>query len=231
MKPYYECDHGILYHGDCLEIMPELPKVDLVLTDPPYGMIYQSSWRIDKFNKIENDSDLLWIPEFLKFSFEVLKENTHIYLFCNDYNMSELIIEGEKVGFKRKRSLVWVKNNHTSGDLEGDYANKTEFVVFFHKGRKLLNGKREENVLSFKRKSCDIHPTQKPIDLMGYFINKSSDKGQTILDPFAGSGTTALACINTGRRFILIEKEKEYCDIIVKRLEQHLSQKTLLDFI
>ena len=74
------------------------------------------------------------------------------------------------------------------------------------------------------------HPTEKQSSLLEKYIKISSSKNQTILDPFAGSGTTAIACINTNRKFILIEKELEYCKIIAKRIEQHLSQATLFDF-
>ena len=209
-----------ILQGDCLEIMKSFPdkSVDLVLTDPPYGTNYQSSWRTDKYDKIEGDLDILWFPEFASQAFRVLKDDTHIYVFCNDYFISDFRQSLEVAGFQIKRTLVWVKNNHTSGDLEGDYGNKTEFVLFAHKGRKPLNGKRDTNVLEFSRVATDIHPTQKPVDMFEYLVGKSSNESDLILDPFAGSGTTGVACKNLKRNYILIEKEPKYVEIIKERL-------------
>jgi len=210
-------------HGDCLEVMKGIPdnSIDCIITDPPYGMNYQSSWRTatPKFNKIENDMDIDWFPEFIKECYRVLKNNTHIYIFCNDYNISKFRDLQEQAGFKNKRTLVWVKNNHTSGDLLGDYANKTEFINYAQKGRRLLNGGRDTNVLEFKRVARLDHPTQKPVDLNEYLIKKSTNENDTILDPFAGSGTTGVACKNLNRNYILIEKDEQYIEIIKDRLK------------
>ena len=207
---------------NCLVAMKDIPdkSVDCIITDPPYGMKYQSAWRIatPQFKKIENDNNIDWFPEFIKECYRVLKDNSHIYIFCNDYNISKFRDLQEQAGFKNKRTLVWVKNNHTSGDLLGDYANKTEFINYAQKGRKLLNGGRNTNVLEFSRVSKLEHPTQKPVDLNEFLIKKSTNENDIILDPFAGSGTTGVACKNLNRNYILIEKEPEYIDIINKRL-------------
>lgn len=208
--------------GDCLEVMKDIPdkSIGCIITDPPYGMNYQSSWRTatKQFAKITNDTNIDWFPEFIKECYRVLKDNSHIYIFCNDYNISKFRDLQEQAGFKNKRTLVWVKNNHTSGDLLGDYANKTEFINYAQKGRRLLNGGRDTNVLNFSRVSKLEHPTQKPVDLNEYLIKKSTNENDLILDPFAGSGTTGIAARNLNRNFILIEKEQEYIDIINKRL-------------
>lgn len=209
-----------LIHGDCLKELKNIPdaSVDLLLTDPPYGMSYQSSWRTDKFNKIAGDDDVSWFPEFAAECFRVLKDNTHAYIFCNDYAISDFRRHLEQAGFKLKRTLVWVKNNHTSGDLYGDYGNKTEFVLFAHKGRRTLNGKRDTNVLLFDRVASTVHPTQKPPLLCEYLIAKSTQPGELVLDPFLGSGTTAIAAKSTGRNFIGIEREAEYVEIARARI-------------
>ncbi len=208
--------------GDCLVEMTKIPDkyVDLILTDPPYGMSYQSARRTatPQYEKIEGDADLKWLKPFLKEAYRVLKDNTHIYLFCNDYAISEFKKEMEDVGFTVKRTMVWVKNNHTSGDLEGDYGNKTEFILFAHKGRRLLNGKRDTNVLQAKREATDYHPTQKPIDLMEYLIEKSSNKDEVVLDPFMGAGSTCIASKRLNRAYIGIELNKEYHKIAQERL-------------
>lgn len=210
-----------IIQGDCLEVMKTMAdkSFDLVLTDPPYGMAYQSSWRTEKYERIANDEDVAWFPDFAKEVYRVLKDDSHVYIFCNDYAVSDFRRELEKVGFTPKRTLVWVKNNHTSGDLEGDYANKTEFVVYAQKGRRLLNGKRETNVLNFDRVASEIHPTQKPVNLCEFLISKSTNAGDWVLDPFAGSGTTIIAAKNTGRNAIGIEIEPQYHAISLSRLD------------
>lgn len=208
--------------GDCLEVMKGIPdkSIDLVLTDPPYGMDYVSSRRKHKFEKIALDNNVDWFEEFIVQAYRVLKDDRHVYIFCNDYAISDFRTLMDKVGFTPKRTLVWVKNNHTSGDLEGDYGNKTEFLLYAQKGRRELLGKRDTNVLNFGRVSTLTHPTEKPVDLCRYLINKSSDKGQTILDPFNGSGTTCRAAIDLQRNFIGIEISPGYCKLAEDRLKQ-----------
>jgi site-specific DNA-methyltransferase (adenine-specific) len=210
-----------LFNGDCLEVMTEIPNesVDLLLTDPPYGMNYRSSRRTDKHKKIELDTSIDWFPKFIKEIFRVMKNNSHIYIFCNDYAISHFRDDIENIGFKNKRTLVWVKNNHTSGDLYGDYGNKTEFILYAHKGRRLLNGKRDTNVLNFNRVNTNLHPTAKPVNLCAYLINKSSVRNDLVVDCFMGSGTTGVACKQLGRRFIGIELDKHYCEIAQERIK------------
>lgn len=211
-----------IIQGDCLVEMAKMANasVDLICSDPPYGMSYQSSWRTatPQFDKIQNDTSLEWLAPFLKEAFRVLKNDTHIYLFCNDYAVSDFRREMEAVGFIPKRTLVWVKNNHTSGDLEGDYGNKTEFILYAQKGRRFLNGNRDTNVIEESREACDFHPTQKPVNLMMYLIEKSSKEGEIVLDPFMGSGTTLIAAKHLNRQATGIEISPEYCQIARDRL-------------
>lgn len=203
-----------ILQGDCLEVMKSLAdeSVDLVLTDPPYGMDYQSSWRTatKQFEKIQGDIDTAWFVPFAQEIYRVLKNDRHAYIFCNDYAISTFRDELEKIGFTNKRTLVWVKNNHTSGDLEGDYGNKTEFILYVQKGRRLLNGRRETNVLEYDRVACDLHPTQKPVDLCEFLIDKSTQEGETVLDPFCGSGSVLEASKGLKRGYIGVELNPVY---------------------
>lgn len=211
-----------IIQGDCLDVLKTFPDkcVDLVLSDPPYGISYQSARRTAtaQFEKIQNDASLEWVSPFLREAYRIMKDNTHIYLFCNDYAISDFRREVESIGFTPKRTLVWVKNNHTSGDLEGDYGNKTEFILYAQKGRRELNGKRETNVLTCSRVARMSHPTEKPTDLCTFLIRKSTSYGQVVLDPFLGSGTTAVAAKMEGRDFIGIEISEKYCDIARRRV-------------
>ncbi|MBP7118497.1 site-specific DNA-methyltransferase [Candidatus Woesebacteria bacterium] len=219
-------EYGInkVINADCLEGMKLIhdKSIDLVLTDPPYGMGYQSSRRIDKFDKIKEDDNLDWVELFCEQSYRVLKEDSHIYVFCNEYSIADLRVNLKYFGFTLKRMLVWVKNNHTSGDLQGDYGNMTEYVLFAHKGRRLLNGKRDTNVFNNPRVENLKHPTEKPTKLISNLMQKSSNKGELVLDPFMGSWTTARACKDLGRDFIGFELSEKYCQIGEERLRQEV---------
>jgi len=199
-----------IIRGDCREILPRLPdeSVDLLLTDPPYGMRYRAK---AGSRPIVGDDDLSWFGPVIRECYRVLRPNTHAYLFCNEYGLATFREEMAAAGFKVKRLLVWVKDQHTAGDLAGDYANRTEYLLFGHKGRRLLNGHRDANVLFFKRAGRRRdHPTEKPEDMLRYLIQKSSAPGELVLDPFAGSGTTCRAAKDLGRRFIGIEIDPAY---------------------
>lgn len=116
------------------------------------------------------------------------------------------------IGFHIKKLLYWQKPNHTVGDLKGDYGERMEPILFMHKGVRKLYGKRRSNTLVYDRTPAHLihHPTQKPIDLLEVFIQKSSDPGDLILDPFAGMCTTGQAAEELGRHSIMIEIEEEY---------------------
>ena len=212
-----------LMQGDCLERMKDIPdgSVDMVLTDPPYGMDYQSNRRTatEKFNKIAQDEGLGWLDDFCIQMYRVMKPNTAAYVFCSWHNV-DVFKQALQKNFKVKNLLVWVKNNHGSGDLKGAYAPKHEFIFFIHKGRCLLRDGRRPDILEYAKVSGAkmVHPTEKPIDLLERLIFDASDVGAQILDPFMGSGTTGVACANTGRRFIGIELDEGYFNIAKDRI-------------
>ena len=208
-----------LLHGDCLELMKDIPdeSIDMILTDPPYGMNYQSGYRKVTHDKIHGDSGLDWLDDFVNEIYRVSKPNTAHYVFCSFHHIDKFKQAIEKK-FKVKNILTWVKNNTSMGDLKGDFAPKTEFIILFHKGRRLINGTRDPNVLEFKRTQNKLHPTQKPVDMAEYMIEKFSDEGDVILDPFMGSGTTGVACINTNRNFIGMELDAGYFEVAKDRV-------------
>lgn len=204
--------------GDCREILPQLSpeSVDLLLTDPPYGMRYRAK---AGSRPIVGDGDLSWFRPFIREAYRVLKPNTHAYVFCNEYGLATFRAEMAAAGFKVKRLLVWVKDQHGPGDTKGDYANRTEYLLFGHKGRRHLNGHRDANVLFFKRAGRKRdHPTEKPEDMLRYLIAKSSAPGEVVLDPFAGSGTTCRAAKDLGRRYLGIEIDHRYREIAQRRM-------------
>ena len=214
-----------LYQGDCLEIMGGIKdkSVDLIVTDPPYLMDYQSNRRKkeDRFNKIKNDKgNYMLIQDYLEECHRIMKDNTAIYCFCSWHNIDFFKNEFEK-HFELKNILVWNKNNHGTGDLKGSYAPKHEFILFGHKGRTLLREKRIADVIDCPKISSNklTHPTEKPQDLLEIFIRQSSDVGSIIFDGFMGTGSCGIAAKKLNRNFIGIELDEKYFNIAKDRLE------------
>ena len=214
-----------LYQGDCLEVMSGIKdkSVDLIVTDPPYLMDYQSNRRKkeDRFDKIKNDKgNYMLIQDYLEECHRIMKDNTAIYCFCSWHNIDFFKNEFEK-HFKLKNILVWNKNNHGTGDLKGSYAPKHEFILFGHKGRTLLREKRIADVIDCPKISSNklTHPTEKPQDLLEIFIKQSSDVGSIIFDGFMGTGSCGIAAKKLNRNFIGIELDEKYFNIAKNRLE------------
>ena len=191
--------------------------IDLVVTDPPYGMSFKSNFRKVKHKAIQNDNDLDWLPDWVTELKRVCKEDAHLYIFCSWHNID---VFKKEVGkhFNVKNILIWEKNNTGMGDLEGDYAPKYEMILFCSNGKKKLNGGRDANILKAKRTQNENHPTEKPINLISYLIEKSSEKGDLVLDTFGGSCGTAIASRQKERNCICIEIEEDYCRVAKERL-------------
>jgi len=207
LKPYYEDPNFTIYNCDCREILPELPKVDLVLTDPPYGMNFQSNFRIEKHEKIRNDDSL---P--IELISDIYLKPTHAaYIFCRWDNLWEMPTP--------KSCLVWVKNNWSMGDLNHEHGRQYEMICFYPNYKHKFI-KRIPDVLIENRTGNELHPTQKPVGLFKQLIE--CNEGVTILDPFMGSGTTLRAAKDPNRKAIGIEIEEKYCEIAVNRLKQQV---------
>ena len=199
--------------GDNKDFLPQLPEnfVDLVLTDPPYKN-YQSNRPIvnPKQKRIEQDD--FDLPFFVRETFRILKPGGHFYCFCDHSTFSDIKSEVETV-YTYKNCLVWIKNNHGSGDLRGNWAPKHEFIIFAVKGKgRPLNPPRPINVLEYSKVPNEkfSHGTVKPVDLLKHIIEVSSQPGDLVLDPYAGVMSTAVACKETGRHYLMIEKDKDF---------------------
>lgn len=217
-----------LWHGDCLELMKCISEnsVDLIVTDPPYGMNFQSHRRKEIYDKIANDVNLDWISDFYNQCFRVMKDNTAIYSFCSWHKIDDFKSEFEK-HFTLKNILIWVKNNHGSGDLKASYSPKYEFILYGNKGRRCFEDKRYEDVLNFNKTRNIYHPTEKPTDLIEFLIKNSSRQGDVVLYQFMGSGTTGVACVNTNRKFIGIELDYKYYEVACNRVNEAINNKQL----
>lgn len=213
-----------LYNADSREVLPLIAAVDLVVTDPPYGIAYVTAFRhvSDAPAMLQND-DVAPIDTVAPMM-RALKDTGAIYL-CTRYDVSEpwrMAIAA--AGGTLKTAIVWDKTNHTAGDLEGDYGAQTELILFAHKGRHKLRDGRDVNLWRIPRPTFGSHPTPKPVDLMGRAIRNSSDRGQTVLDPYMGEGPTGVACVKLGRKFIGIEIEPKYFDTACRRIEAAYAQ-------
>lgn len=214
-----------IINGDCFEIIKTLDNdiVDLVLTDPPFGMNFQSNHRKVKHVKIANDDNLDWLPEWSKELRRITKDEAHLYIFCSWHKVDVFKQELGKY-FNVKNILIWEKNNTGMGDLEGDYAPKYEMILFCSNGKKKLKVRRDSNIIKAKKTGNNHHPTEKPVNLMEYFIEKSSEKGDLVFDSFAGGGSTVIAAKRLDRSYLGIELNEGYYKVINDRLEKEASQ-------
>lgn len=157
-----------------------------------------------------------WLPEV----YRVLKDDSHCYIMINARNLKNLQIEAEKVGFKYQQILIWNKGNATPNRW---YMQGYEMILMLRKGKAVpIKNLGEKNIISVPniKSGTKTHPTEKPIELMKIFIENSSNENDTILDPFMGSGSTGVACINTNRNFIGIELDEKYFNIAKERIEK-----------
>lgn len=195
--------------GDSFEILKTFPNksIDLIVCDPPYGMDFQSNHRFEKHDKIANDKEFpLWIfDEF----FRIAKRG--VYVFCRWDNIGSVP--------PPKSVLAWVKNNWSMGDLLHEHGRQWEACLFYPQEEHQFIT-RIPDVIHANRTGNSLHPTEKPVELMKIIID--ANVGDTVLDPFAGSGSTLLACKQLGRKYIGIELSQKYCDIANERLAQDL---------
>jgi site-specific DNA-methyltransferase (adenine-specific) len=222
-----------IYQRDCIEGMRLLPdnSIDLAVTDPPYkltsggcrgglNIVFNQTSKDEKesgkFFEIPRFND--WMPEV----FRVLKDGSHFYCMSNDKNLTQIIEAAENAGFKQLNILVWDKGMHTP---LGYYMKNVEFIVLFRKGRaKKINNMGSKALITIKGvRGNKVHPSEKPIDLFKHLIENSSLADEIVIDPFMGSGTTAISTVTTGRKFVGFEYEPKYVEIANKRLDNEVT--------
>lgn len=194
-----------IIQGDCLDILKTFAdkSFDLVITDPPYGMSFQSNHRLTKHQAIVGDD---------KFPTEVIFELQRIakravYVFCRWDNLKDVP--------PPKSVLAWVKNNWSMGDLLHEHGRQWEAMCFYpQESHEFI--KRIPDVIYADRTGNNLHPTEKPVDLIEQII--AANMGESILDPFMGSGTTLIAAKNLNRNAVGIEIDEGYCRIARQRL-------------
>ena len=220
-------DRYKLYQGDCLEVMDELikddVKVDMILTDPPYGIDLTPQRENGKFKntKVINDNNLWWLPKFVN-QIYALTKNTAI-IFCAWQNIDKFKIELEKK-FIIKNILVWNKDWFGMGN---NYRPNYELILLCCKTNITTKSKNKSNILTYRRIPPQKlkHSCEKPVGLLEDLIYELTDENDIVLDSFMGSGSTGVACLNTNRRFIGIELDENYFNIACDRLENPMYEQ------
>lgn len=208
---------------DCLEGLKALPdkSVDLIVTDPPYGINYASARKKDKSRRLGGIlNDQSPFLTFIKPSLEKLKPTGAMFIFTRGDVQQAFIDEVTNNGGLVKNVLIWDKGAHSMGDLKASYGSKYESILFVPGSEFRFPGKRPQDIIAVPKVPASklVHPNEKPVALIEKLIIDASYKGATVLDPFIGSGTTAIACIRAGRNFIGFELDEMYHAIAQQRI-------------
>jgi site-specific DNA-methyltransferase (adenine-specific) len=229
--------------GDCLQELPKIESnsIDLIITDPPYLISRDSNFKqisdstskemVTKYNisidfgdwdKVELDFNYLF-----KEWFRILKKGGTLIVFYDIWKSNEIKESANMVGFKQPRVCAWTKTNPVPINSKTNYlSNATEYFFTFVKGGKpTFNSEYDNGFYKFPichGKERFQHPTQKPLSLISQLIEKHSNSGDLILDNFAGTGTVGEACVKLDRKYILIEKEEIYFNMIENRLNKSI---------
>lgn len=232
-----------LYLGDAMEILPHLAGVaDCLVVDPPYlltsgggSSIMSGSFSKENYN---NNGAIVtcnihW-KDFMKPMHDALKERAHAYIMTNNLHIEAMLREARIAGFDSHNFLVWYKKTKTQNRW---YMKSCEFTGFFYKGKaRNINDCSSEQLIELYHSDVSkkftrnkkSHATEKPVALMEHYIRNSSQPGEIILDPFMGVGSTGVAAVQTGRRFIGIEIEQEWFDAACKRIEAAYHRPSLI---
>ena len=215
-----------LYLADAFDIMPTLGEVDSIITDPPYDARTHANARSLRGRRVVStiDFDSFTEERFIEFCRNaVTQAKRWVVMSCAWRHAAEL----ERAGVPLVRFGIWHKPNGApqfTGDRPG--VGWEAIAILHREGKKHWNGGGHHAVWV-----CNIeqgeHPTQKPLKLLLDWVAKFTDEGETVLDPFMGSGTTGVACIKLGRKFIGIEKRADYFKLACRRIEAAHAQRDL----
>ena len=219
-----------LFHGDCFEVMKRIPdgSIDLILTDPPYNIARKNNFHtmgrsgIDFGEWDKGFDQLAWLECIPR----LLHKDGSVVIFNDWKNIGEIAKRLESLGMTIKDMLRWEKTNPMPRNRDRRYITDFECAIWMvKKGAKWqfhrLNNAYQRPAFKYPvvAGASKVHPTQKPVELMEEIIKIHSAPGNLVLDPFSGSGSTGVACVNTGRNFIGIELDDEYYSVACKRIE------------
>ena len=204
-----------ILHGDCIEVMQHMPSnsVDFILTDPPYLVNYR-----DRSGRtIQNDVDETWLKPAMAEAHRVLKQNRVAVMFYGWTKVDAFFEAWRSAGFKPIGHIVFRKT----------YSSKSRFLRYQHeqafllaKGRPPLPKQPLGDVMDMPYSGNKLHPTQKPVPALAQLIRSFSLPGESVLDPFAGSGSTCAASLLTGRKYIGVEMDHVYYHQAIERLQR-----------
>ena len=241
MKPYYQDNKsGItIYHADCLEVMRTLPEnsAHAVITDPPFeaeAHINQKRLGKDGFNNNPldfakvTDEQRSWLPSWARKNC-----GGWMLVFCQAESLHIWRDEFDRSGCIYKRAMVWIKPDgmpQWSGDRPG-MGYETIAAAWCSGGHSRWNGGGRTGVFAHNKRGTSTreHQTQKPDALMNDLIKLFTDPGTLVFDPFMGSGTTGVACLRLGRRFVGIEISEKYFDVACRRIEKEYRRGDFID--
>jgi site-specific DNA-methyltransferase (adenine-specific) len=213
-----------IIHADCFNIFKTMndDSVDLTITDIPYNQINTKSngrdryaGQLRKLDKGIADSSEVNITLLIR---ELVRVTTNsIYIFC-EYEQVSDIVRLFRMNELSVRVLVWEKTNPSPLNCSKNWVSGVEMCVYGRFPKATFNGHYRNTVLKYPTKRSKLHPTEKPQSLLIDLIKTSSNEGDLVLDCCAGSGSTGLASVSLNRKFICIEKDKEYFKIIKDRL-------------
>jgi len=215
-----------IIHGDSIELLKKIPdnSVDMILSDPPFGQNIGYGRGELGHRYIKNDDNLEWLPAFTKEAFRILKDKGHCVLFWQWRTFSTLEKEMIDKGFTIKTVAIWDKLH---GGLGDGLVEQYEQIIFFRKGKARQNFYRP-NVFKESRVGGGgvrlEHPHQKPVKVLKELIELCTVKDDVVIDPFSGSGSTAMACINTNRRFLGIELDEDYHKLSLQNVDKALGK-------
>jgi site-specific DNA-methyltransferase (adenine-specific) len=213
-----EIGNATLYLGDCMDILPTLDKVDAVITDPPYSDATHNNAKSNKSGSGAKAIDFKAIDLLLTACSKLCEG----WVIANmDWrHIAALEFEGHDY-FELIRFGVWVKTNPMPQISADRPANGWDGIAYIYpkNKKKSWNGGGSHGNWSGAVVTNGDHPTGKPVDMVLSWVNRFTHQGQAILDPFMGSGTTGVAAVQMGRKFIGIEREPKYFEIACKRIE------------
>lgn len=211
---------------DAVEKLMGGRKAQMVHTDPPYGVNYQSNRRTktEKFNVLKNDDTFLDIAPIIEAC-----SKGWVFVWTSWKVLPEWINNFQAFGYPTNQ-VIWFKGGGGIGDLKKTFSSDYETALVWHRGYE-LTGKRIGSVWKIGKDNANeyLHPTHKPVSLAEEAIGKTTKKGWDVLDLFGGSGSTLIACQKIGRNGYIMELDPKYCDVIIKRWQEYTGKTAVLE--
>jgi len=207
-----------LYHGDCMDILPTLDKVDAVITDPPYGEVNRKNSGLRNLDRGVADIADFNLSELASL---LAKHGSSVYVWCGIEQISELRSAMVNLGMST-RLCIWEKTNPSPMNGQHLWLSSIETCVFGKEAGATFNEHCVSPVFRLPTEPKEYQPTAKPIPLMERLIRASTNEGMTVIDPFMGSGTTLRSAKDLGRKAVGIEINQAYCEIAANRMAQEV---------